>query len=178
MKLDSGLAYTQHIPATSTCLEMVEESRRRTNRYQISDFIKFIAIPKAVDPAIIRDLYLKHGFTASQIAEQVGLSKPAVLARLHQMGVRKESGKGEAVCNYRFGQHVPFGKRLVNGRSQAIENCPTHSRIAPAAEDVLEWCCRTTKRVRIPNSKRPYLERWNGTHGLQKMGRKNLILHF
>lgn len=95
---------------------VVEQSRRRANPFQVSDFIKFVAIPKAVDPAIIRDLYLKNGFTASQIAEQVGLSKPAVLARLHQMGVRKVHSKGQAVDNYRFTQRVPFGKRLVAGR--------------------------------------------------------------
>lgn len=51
-----------------------------------------------------------------EIAEQVGLSKAAVLTRLHQMGVRKMQGKGQATDNYRFTQRVPFGKRLVAGR--------------------------------------------------------------
>ncbi len=96
--------------------DLVEESRRRTNRYQISDFIKFVVIPKAVDPAKIKDLYLKDSLTASQIAERVGLSKPAVLARLHQMGVRNQQSRGAQSDNFRFPQKVPFGKRLVNGR--------------------------------------------------------------
>jgi hypothetical protein len=95
---------------------MVEQSRHWTNRSQVSDFLNFIPIPRAVNSAHIRDLYLKNGFTASQIAERVGLSKPVVLARLHQMGIRKKSGKGETVDNYRFAQRVPFEKQLENGR--------------------------------------------------------------
>lgn len=94
----------------------MEETRRRANQQQVSDFIRFVAIPKAVDPTKIKQLYVESGLTASQIAEQVGLSRPAVLARLHQMGIRKTQDKGQAPDNYRFTQRIPFGKRLVAGR--------------------------------------------------------------
>ena len=95
---------------------MVERSRHWTNLPQVSDFLNFVSIPKAVNPALIREFYLEKGLTASQIAEQVGLSKPAVLARLHQMGVRKQQDRGAQSDNFRFAQRVPFGKRLVDGR--------------------------------------------------------------
>lgn len=94
----------------------MEETRRGTNLPQVSDFLKFVSIPKAVDPALIRRFYLEKGLSASQIAEQVCLSKPAVLARLHQMGIRKQHSRGAQSDNFRFPQKVPFGKRLVDGR--------------------------------------------------------------
>lgn len=94
----------------------MEETRRRTHLLQVIDLLEFVVIPKAVDPNLIRRFYLEQGLTASQIAERVGLSKPAVLARLHRMGVRKQQGRGRQSDNYRFSQRIPFGKRLVDGR--------------------------------------------------------------
>lgn len=94
----------------------MEETRRRTHLPQVTDLLEFVALPKAVDPAFIRHLYLEKGLTTSQIAERVGLSKAAILARLHQMGIRKQPDRGLQSDNYRFSNRVPFGKRLVEGR--------------------------------------------------------------
>lgn len=52
---------------------------------------------------------------ATQIGEQTGLSKQAVLARLGKEGVRPAAGHGRRKDNYRYPK-PPFGFRVVNER--------------------------------------------------------------
>lgn len=95
---------------------MVEESRHWTNYDQVSEFINIAINLQVVNSTFLKHLYLEKGLTASQIATEYGLSKAAVLGRLSQMKIRNCPGKGRSDDNFRFPHHVPFGKRLVDGK--------------------------------------------------------------
>jgi transposase len=63
----------------------------------------------------LKDWYLKDGLSASQIAERLNVSRTFVLARLHEMGIRSESGKDRLtrpenyLCNT-----PPYGWKIRN----------------------------------------------------------------
>jgi hypothetical protein len=81
----------------------------------LSDFIPLTHSPRKTDRFLLRDLYLREGKTASQISEQTGLSKQAVLARLRSAGVRKTADRGRSPDNFRY-PVPPYGYRINEGR--------------------------------------------------------------
>ena len=85
-------------------------------RTPVSDFLNFVPIPKAVSSTHIKDLYLKKGLTAAQIGSEIGLSKAAVLNRLHAMGIRRETLKDIVMDTSRPAVRAPFGQRVVAGK--------------------------------------------------------------
>ena len=93
----------------------MEESRHCTTQPQVSDSLSFVPIPKAVSSTRIKDLYLKNGLTAAQIGSQIGLSKAAVLNRLHAMGIRSETLEDVLMDTSRPAVPAHFGQRVVAG---------------------------------------------------------------
>lgn len=57
----------------------------------------------------------KEGLSAQQVADRVGISKQAVLARLRQIGVRRTPGRGRSPDNFRY-PYPPYGFRVVSQR--------------------------------------------------------------
>ena len=58
-------------------------------------------------------MYVKDALSAAQAAEKLGVSKTAVLEKLHALGIRNEASKGERMTNpnnYRAAV-VPYGYR-------------------------------------------------------------------
>ncbi len=80
----------------------------------LTDFVNYYHSPRRIPSQTFADLARK-GLTASQMGEQTGLSKQAVLARLRGNGIRSEPGHGRRKDNYRY-PNPPFGFRVVNGR--------------------------------------------------------------
>jgi hypothetical protein len=62
-------------------------------------------------------MYLKEGLSASQISDKLGISKTAVLERLHSLGVQGASIAERMINpkNYRASV-VPYGYRNVEGQ--------------------------------------------------------------
>lgn len=94
-----------------------------TNRTYLIDFIKLTILVRALDPAILREIYLQNGATASQLAAQFGVSKQSILVRLRQSGVMRSEGRGRSAINYRY-PNPPYGyrvceERLVINRAEA-----------------------------------------------------------
>lgn len=58
----------------------------------------------------IAEMYLKDGLSASQISDKLGISKTAILERLHNLGVRKTEERMTNPRNYRA-PVVPYGYR-------------------------------------------------------------------
>ncbi len=80
----------------------------------LSDFLNYYHSPRRTPSEIFAE-FAQNGLTASQISEQTGLSKQAVLARLREKGVRPAAGHGRRQDNYRY-PNPPFGFRVVNNR--------------------------------------------------------------
>ena len=94
----------------------MEESDTWANSADLPDFVSVFANPKSVGATRIKDLYLKKGLTASQIARRIGLSKAGVLSRLGSVGIRRETMKDLSVEYPRPATRAPFGKRIVAGK--------------------------------------------------------------
>ena len=63
-------------------------------------------------------MYLKRGLSAAQVAERLGISKTAVLEKLHSLGIQGDASVGERMTNpknYRASV-VPYGYRKVDGQ--------------------------------------------------------------
>ena len=69
---------------------------------------------QTIDPSEVRRMYLEEDFTASQIADRLGISKQAVLARVRRTGVRNAQAKGRSSTNYRY-RNPPYGLKVLNG---------------------------------------------------------------
>lgn len=80
----------------------------------LTDFVNYYHSPRRIPSQTFADLARK-GLTASQMGEQTGLSKQAILARLREKGIRPEPGHGRQKDNYRY-PNPPFGFRVINGR--------------------------------------------------------------
>lgn len=94
---------------------MVGSAARWTNPAHLIDTITFLARPERADRAVFCDLYVKNGLSAAEVAAQTGLSKTAVLERLHEAGVRgRRTGRDPE--NYKFPKNPPYGFRVSNGR--------------------------------------------------------------
>ena len=83
-----------------------------TNRGYLSDFLDFPISPRRVDSSLLKKLYLEEGRTASQLAEQFGVSKQLVLARLRRAGVHRTKDRGRSPYNFRY-RVPPFGYRIT-----------------------------------------------------------------
>ncbi len=79
------------------------------------DFIPINFSPRKIDRGKLGDLYLKNGFSSAQIADQVGLSKQAVLSRLREQGIHKTLGRGRSPDNFRYPYPI-YGYHVVGGR--------------------------------------------------------------
>ena len=95
---------------------MVDRPGHCTNSKNVSDFIGIFAIPKSAGTNEIGDLYVKKRLTAAQIAARVGLSKAAVLRRLHSLGIRKETLSEVAKEHPRPAVRAQFGQRIIDGK--------------------------------------------------------------
>ena len=63
-------------------------------------------------------MYLGKGLSAAQVGEELGISKTAVLERLHTLGIRNVASIGERMTNpnnYRASV-VPYGYRKGGGQ--------------------------------------------------------------
>lgn len=92
----------------------MDQGLQRTNHLVIKDRIPFLAKPYKQKPQVYRDLYLKEGLSAAQIAERLGCSKTTVLERLRAQGIRNPD---------RRIYHPPYGfsklgSRLVPNRAE------------------------------------------------------------
>ena len=85
------------------------------NTIYLTDFIPLLLKPCKQKRKFYRDLYLKDGLSASQIAERVGISKTTVLERLREQGIRIPKGRKTNPKKYRL-HHPPFGFRKIDAR--------------------------------------------------------------
>jgi biotin operon repressor len=95
-------------------VETVGGWTHQTSPAYLSVFVEQIVIPKKTSPATIREKYLKSSLSASQLAEELGVSKQMVLQRLRAEGVRA-TVKGRGADNFRL-PTPPFGYRVVASR--------------------------------------------------------------
>ena len=86
------------------------------NTNHVYDSIRFVSLPKRLDPAKIASKYRSSNHSATQIAESIGASKQMVLARLRSAGISKTKGRGRSPENYRFTNTAPFGKKVLDGK--------------------------------------------------------------
>lgn len=105
----------------------IDSSKRLTNgrvsRYLYEPAYYLDIIQHSVNPfksksSKIAEMYLGKGLSAAQIAGKLGISKTAVLERLHTLGIRNVASLSERVTNpnnYRASV-VPYGYRKVDGQ--------------------------------------------------------------
>jgi len=96
--------------------EKVDRTGHRANTNEVTDFIEVFVNPKNINLATIAELYRKGGLSAAKIATQVGLSKSAVLSKLHSLGIRRENLKDIEYDNHRPAIRAPFGQKIVTGK--------------------------------------------------------------
>ena len=76
-------------------------------------YTPFSVAPTKIRPAIIANMYLKEGLTASQIAKKLAISKNTVLRRLHFLDIRK----GSEICSNqkRYWHRIPpYGFKIID----------------------------------------------------------------
>ena len=95
---------------------MVDRGTAWANTNHVYDSIRFVALPKRLNKAIIASKYLERDQSAAQIAESIGASKQMVLSRLRSAGVSNTKGRGRSPENYRFTKTAPFGKKVLDGK--------------------------------------------------------------
>jgi len=87
---------------------MVDQDLQRTNHLILTDFIPLAVKPYKQKSQIYRDLYVKEGLSAAQIAERLGCSKTVVLERLRAQGIKNGDGRRTNPENYRL-HEAPYG---------------------------------------------------------------------
>lgn len=124
---------------------------------------------------------LKDGLSASQVAEKLGISKTAVLEKLHALGIRNEASKGERMTNpnnYRAAV-VPYGYRKVDGQlvtnKKELRICRLVVKLINEQKLTLQGTARTLMQQNIKNRNgnawwdhsmvRGIYKRWNGKVG-------------
>lgn len=78
-----------------------------------TDIIQHSVKPFKSSSHEIAEMYLKEGLSSSQISDKLGISKTAVLERLHALGIRESGSVGKKMINpenYRA-PIVPYGYR-------------------------------------------------------------------
>lgn len=113
---------------------MVERPGRWANTKYIVDFIPLCLRPDKLKLEIFRDLYLKQGLSANQIATKIGCSRGLVLSRLHRADVPTEEKRLNNPKNYRsheppFGFAVNEGRLVPNKREMKIIRLIVHLRL-------------------------------------------------
>lgn len=123
-------------------------------------------------------MYLGKGLSASQIGEELGVSKTAVLERLHTLGVRNAASIGERMTNpnnYRASV-VPYGYRKVDGQLVAnkkeLRICRLVVKLINEQKLSLQGAARELMQQNIKNRNgnvwwdhsmvRGIFKRWNG----------------
>src|SRR6185312_2348273 len=98
---------------------MVERSGRcahsRGSRLYLSDRIGVFAAPKLIEKATVARKYRESNQSIRQIAEELGLSKQTVMARLDAAGVKGRVRRGHSPENY-LNHNPPYGFRVINNR--------------------------------------------------------------
>jgi hypothetical protein len=96
---------------------MADQPECGTNTCYLSDFIEICLCPKHLNPAKIRDLYVRGGKSPAQIAAHFGVSRSTITARLNAQGLRLEIGEGRSGSpgNYRH-PSAPYGHAVKNGK--------------------------------------------------------------
>ncbi len=96
---------------------MVDQPEYGTNTSYLVDFIKITLSAKLLDSNEIRDLYLRKGLSAGQIAVQFGVAKSVILARLGDLGIRAGAGTDRRTNpeNYRS-RCAPYGYEVKGGK--------------------------------------------------------------
>jgi hypothetical protein len=80
----------------------VDRPGRCAHRSHLADYIHITLLPKKLDIAEIRRLYLEEDLSAAQIGEKFGVSKQMILARLRACGVNRAVRKGRTKDNFRY----------------------------------------------------------------------------
>jgi hypothetical protein len=90
-----------------------------TNTSYVVDFIEISFKVSSLNSGEIRFLFFEKGLSAAQIARKFGVSKSAIIRRLHQMRINVETGEGRMIRpdNYRL-WNPPYGYRVVDGKLQ------------------------------------------------------------
>lgn len=121
---------------------------------------------------------LKDGLSASQVAEKLGISKTAVLEKLHDLGIRNEASKVERMTNpnnYRAAV-APYGYRNADGQLVATKKevriCRLVVQLINEQELSLNGAARELMQKNIKNRNgnvwwdhsmvRSIYKRWNG----------------
>lgn len=88
-----------------------------TNTPYLIDFIEICLASKLLNHEEIRKLYEEDGLSSTQIARRFGVSRAAILTRLHGLGIRDQSGTKRAVNpkNYRM-RVPPYGYSIRDGK--------------------------------------------------------------
>jgi len=96
---------------------VAQEPEYGTNTPYIIDFIKFTLSPQYVNLDEIRTLLVEKGFSPSQIAEKLMVSKSVIKSRLHEMGLNYSFNikKNLNPKNYRC-PVAPYGYKVHNGQ--------------------------------------------------------------
>ncbi len=96
---------------------MVRQSECGTNTPYIIDFVKLTLSPQYVNLDEIRTLFVEKGFSSSQIAEKLMVSKSVIKSRLHEMGLSHSFNikKNLDPKNYRC-PVAPYGYKVHNNQ--------------------------------------------------------------
>ena len=88
------------------------ECRKKTPYY--IDTIKLSSPFNDVDLPLLKQLYIKNGFSTRQMAKRFGVSKSFIIGRLHCLGIKRKPGqKQNDPKDYRHAQS-PYGYKIKN----------------------------------------------------------------
>jgi len=121
---------------------------------------------------------LGKGLSAAQVAAELGISKTAVLERLHTLGIRNVASIGDRMTNPRNyrASVVPYGYRKVNGHlvtnKKEVRVCRFVVQLINEQGLSLQGAARELMQRNIKNRKgnvwwdhsmvRGIFKRWNG----------------
>jgi hypothetical protein len=155
----------------------------RVSRYLYEPAYYLDVIEHSVNPfksksSKIAEMYLGRGLSAAQVGAELGISKTAVLERLHTFGIRNEASKGARMTNpnnYRA-TVIPYGYRKVDGQLVAnkkeLRICRLVVKLINEQKVSLQGAARELMRQNIKNRNgnvwwdhsmvRSIFKRWNG----------------
>jgi predicted transcriptional regulator len=151
-------------------------SRNLEEPVHYTDIIEHSVNPFKSKSSKIAEMSIKDGLSASQVAEKLGISRTAVLEKLHALGIRNEALKGERMTNpnnYRAAV-APYGYRKVDGQLVAnkkeLRICRLVVRLINEQELSLNGTARDLMQKNIKNGNVWWdhsmvvsiYKRWNG----------------
>ncbi len=87
------------------------------NTTYLTDFIKISFKPQLLNPAEIRNLYLKEGLSAAQIAAQYGVSKSVIIGWVNRLRIGAKTAQGRMTNPKNFRHHnPPYGYKVKDNR--------------------------------------------------------------